>query len=67
MDADLVVDVPNMRVDRMRRDDQLVRNAVHGIAPRDQLQDLAFTLGELELCDDLGADRIDLPKEQRAP
>lgn len=60
MDADLVIDVPNMRVDRMRRNYQLVRNAVHSIAPRDQLQDLAFTLGELELCDDLGADRIDL-------
>ena len=60
MDADLVIDVPNMRVHRMRRDDQLVRYVVHRITPRDQLQDLAFALGELELCDDLGADRIDL-------
>ena len=44
MDTHLVIDMPNMRVHRVRRYIELVRDTVHSVAPRDQLQNLTLAL-----------------------
>lgn len=45
MYADLLVDVADMRVDRMGRDDQFAGNTISGIALRKQSEYLGFAVG----------------------